>query len=119
MFIAPGRPFRPGFSMNTIQPINATLRTTITLAELLQRAESSAHPIGAIQYQRLVRHLARLLDALDGHPSLDALLKNFPAAAAVYENQRYERAGLCRSPLEASLNSELQARATIDKARAH
>lgn len=104
--------------MNSTQPINATLRTAVTLAELLERSESSARPIGAVQYQRLVRHLARLLDALDGHPSLDAVLSSFPAAAAVYENQRYEHAGLCRTPLEASLNSEMQARATIERARA-
>lgn len=103
--------------MQTAQPLSAPMRTAITLAELLQRIEASAQPIGASQYRRLVRHLAQLLDALPPSASLNALLESFPAAAALYENQRYDVAGLCRSPLEASLNSELAARATLDKAR--
>lgn len=104
--------------MNTTHPLSGTLRTAITLAELLQRVESSDQRIGADQYRRLVRHLAQLLDALDGQRSLEALLTHFPAAAALYENRRYDRAGLCRSPLEDSLNTELQARAVIDRVRA-
>ena len=104
--------------MQTVQPLNRPLRTAITLAELLQRIESSAQPIGAMQYRRLVRHLAQLLDSLPPGPDLDRLLQTFPAAAGLYENQHYDMAGLCRSPLEASLNSELSARAVIDKARA-
>ncbi len=115
---ASARPFRAGDPMNTTHPISGTLRTAITLAELLQRIESSNQRIGADQYRRLVRHLAHLLDALDDQRSLEAVLVNFPAAAALYENQRYDRAGLCRSPLEDSLNSELQARAAIERARA-
>jgi hypothetical protein len=103
--------------MQSTQPITGPLRTAITLAELLQRIESSAQPIGAVQYRRLVSHLARLLDTLPPGAALDALLLNFPAAAALYENQHYDMAGLCRSPLEASLNSELAARKVIDKAR--
>lgn len=104
--------------MHTAHPLTGPMRTAITLAELLQRIEASAQPIGASQYRRLVRHLAQLLDTLPPGASLDALLNSFPAAAALYENQRYDMAGLCRSPLEASLNSELAARATLDKARA-
>lgn len=95
----------------------ATLRTAITLAELLQRVESSNQRIGATQYRQLVRHLGELLDALGPGTALEALLGTFPAAAAVYENRHYDVAGLCRSPLEASLNSELKARTAIDKAR--
>jgi hypothetical protein len=103
--------------MQTAQPLTGDFRTAITLAELLQRIESSAQPIGAAQYRRLVRHLAHLLDGLAPGPGLDALLANFPAAAALYENQRYAQAGLCRSPLETSLNTELEARKLIDRAR--
>ncbi len=94
------------------------LRTAATLAELLQRVEASAQPIGADQYRRLVQHLSRLLDGLAPGARLDALLRAFPAAAALYENARYAQAGLCRSPLESSLRSELAARGVIDKARA-
>lgn len=104
--------------MQTARPLNPSLRTAMTLAELLQRIESSAQPIGAAQYRRLVQHLAQLLDRLPPGPELDRLLQTFPAAAGLYENQHYDVAGLCRTPLEASLNSELSARALIDKARA-
>jgi hypothetical protein len=103
--------------MQTAQPLNRPLLTAITLSELLQRIEASAQPIGAAQYRRLVRHLAQLLDSLPPGPDLDRLLHTFPAAAGLYENRVYEHAGLCRSPLEASLNSELSARALIDKVR--
>ena len=115
-------PILPGLesaTMQTARPLNRPLRTAITLAELLQRIEASAQPIGAAQYRRLVRHLAQLLDSLPPGPDLDQLLQTFPAAAGLYENQHYDMAGLCRSPLEASLNSELSARAVIDKARAN
>ncbi len=95
-----------------------TLRTALTLAELLQRIEASNQAIGAAQYRQLVRHLGELLDALAPGDALDTLLGTFPAAAAVYENRHYDVAGLCRTPLEASLNSELQARKVIAKARA-
>ena len=96
----------------------ALIKTTVTLAELLQRVDASTQPIGADQYRRLVQHLGRLLDALAGQPALARLLDAFPAAAAVYENQHYAQAGLCRSPLQASLDTELQARAVIRRAGA-
>ena len=102
--------------MHAAHPITGSLKTAITLAELLQRIESSAQPIGPTQYRHLVQHLTRLLDALPPGAGLDALLNTFPAAAALYENLRYEQAGLCRTPLEASLNTELQARELIRRA---
>ena len=78
---------------------------------------AAAQTIGAAQYRQLVRHLGLVLDALGPGAPLDTLLGTFPAAAAVYENRHYDVAGLCRSPLEASLNSELKARSVINKAR--
>ena len=95
----------------------ATLKTAITLAELLQRVDASTQVIGAAQYRKLVLHLGALLDALAREPALATLLDTFPSAALVYENQRYAQAGLCRAPLRASLDSELQARAAIALAR--
>jgi hypothetical protein len=103
--------------MQTAHPITGALKTAITLAELLQRVESSNQAIGPGQFRLLVLHLQRLLLELPADDGLEALLNSFPAAAALYENLRYAQAGLCRSPLEASLNSELRARAVIDKAR--
>ena len=97
--------------------LSADLKIALTLSELLQRIESSQQSVGPAQYRHLVGHLARLLDQLPHNDRLEALLKTFPAAAALYENQHYEWAGLCRSPLDTSLNSELAARQAIDKAR--
>ena len=107
---------QPGAAPGSPSP-QAMLRTAVTLAELLHRVESSQPAIGADQYRRLVQHLAHLLGTLAGQPALGALLDAFPAAAAVYENLHYAQAGLCRAPLQASLDSELQARAAIDRAR--
>ena len=98
-------------------PIGVTLKTAITLAELLQRVDASTQAIGAVQYRRLVQHLGSLLVLLAREPALATLLDTFPSAAMVYENQRYAQAGLCRAPLQASLDTELQARHAIDRAR--
>ena len=65
-------------------------------------------------------------DAIDGRrlqrsqraepgAELEALLNTFPAAAELYENQQYAQAGLCRQPLELSLNTEQQARKEIER----
>jgi hypothetical protein len=86
------------------------------LAPLLQRLEDSRQPVGADQYQSVVRHLGEQLRAHQDHPGLKALLDAYPAAAELYENLNYEHAGLCRSGLEISLNAELKARAALDKA---
>ncbi len=85
-------------------------RVVVTLARLLTHLESSSEPFSADQYRSVVRHLAEELGTVAPGPELDAVLKSFPAAAELYENQRYEQAGLCRVPLEVSLNTEQQAR---------
>ena len=99
---------------HTIQ-IPERLRVFVTLAQLLERLEVSVSTSGADQYQSVVRHLSDELRRLAGDTALTAVLGMFPAASELYENLQYEQAGLCRSPLELSLNSELQARATIDR----
>lgn len=88
-------------------------RVVLTLAQLLERLENSAAPLSADQYRSVVRHLADELGTVQPGPELDAVLKSFPAAAQLYENQRYEQAGLCRAPLELSLNTEQQARSAL------
>jgi len=45
------------------------------------------------------------------------VLAEFPAAAQLYENQHYQHAGLCRSPLDPALAAEMQARQWIEQAR--
>ena len=99
-------------------PYTGAIRTAITLAELLQRVEAAPSQIGAAQYRALVQHLDQLLDSLPPGADLQTLLDTFPAAAGVYENRHYAHAGLCRAPLERSLNSELAARALIEKVQA-
>lgn len=85
-------------------------RVAVTLAQLLQRLETSTARSSADQYRSVVRHLSDELGRAQPGAELDALLTAFPATAELYENLQYEQAGLCRHPLEASLNSELLAR---------
>ena len=99
-------------------PFTGSFKTAITLAELLQRVEAAPASIGAQQYRALVQHLGVLLDALPAGAGLQKLLDTFPAAAMVYENRHYGHAGLCRAPLDQSLNSELAARQLIEKVQA-
>ncbi len=98
----------------TIQ-IPERLRVLVTLAGLLERLEVDVQAGGAGQYQSVVRHLSDELGRLEGDDGLQMVLGMFPASSELYENMRYDQAGLCRSPLEMSLNSELQARAEIDR----
>lgn len=104
--------------MHAAHPITGDLKTAVTLAELLQRIEHRSQAVGAAQYQHLVQHLTRLLASLPPGRALNALLDSFPAAATLYENLQYERAGLCRAPLEVSLSTELQAREVLARAGA-
>lgn len=92
------------------------LRVLVTLAGLLERLETNVKAGSADQYQSVVRHLIAELGRLDGDETIDMILGMFPATSVVYENLRYGQAGLCRTPLELSLNSELEARAAIDRA---
>jgi hypothetical protein len=64
----------------------------------------------------VVRHLTDELGRLETDEAMDFVLGNFPATAELYENLHYHQAGLCRSPLENSLNSEVQARVAIERA---
>jgi hypothetical protein len=95
----------------------ASLAVTHLLAQLLERLDRSEVPVGAEQYRSVVRHLSEAFDELSDHQGLSAVLDAYPAAAQLYENQNYQHAGLCRSPLEASLDAEWRARQVIDRAR--
>ncbi|HZE90458.1 MAG TPA: hypothetical protein VE029_01925 [Rhizobacter sp.] len=103
--------------MNTTKPesIRADLTVVLMLARLLQRLDHSAVAVDADQYQTVVRSLANELQSVPSDATLRALLDGHPAAAELYENINYQHAGLCRSPLDAALNAELQARQTIDQ----
>jgi hypothetical protein len=96
----------------------AQLRTVAALAQLLERLDRSTERVDAAQYRSVAQRLGELLSQAAPGPLLDHLLNLFPSAAEAYENVRYEHAGLCRMPLELALNTELQARAAIDRAAA-
>ena len=96
----------------------ATLANVALLARLLERLDRSAQAPDAGQYRGVALRLAEALDDAPPGAALDAVLAAFPSAAEVYVNLRYQHAGLCRAPLETSLNTELIARAALDHAAA-
>lgn len=105
--------------MQTSHPVRlpARLQALAAMAALLERLENQRTSASADQYRRVAQQINTLLADAEPGDDLDKLLSLAPATAALYENQQYANAGLCRSPLEAALNAELAAAAAIDKAR--
>ena len=99
---------------NQPTPTRPHLSVAYVLAQLLERLERSSVPVGAEQYQSVVRHLADEFGTLPP-AALSPLLDAHPAAAELYENLQYSNAGLCRSPLEAAMQAELRAREVIGR----
>lgn len=104
--------------MNTTRPAQSTDRLAViaTLSALLQRLEASKVAVDADQYRTVVQRLTEALTDVTSDARLHALLDAHPAAAELYENLRYEHAGLCRLPLERSMATEAQARELIERA---
>jgi len=92
-------------------------RVLLTLAQLLERHEQNLVPTAAEQYRSVVEHLSKELGQVEPGEDLHVLLDSFPATAQLYENLHYAHAGLCRSPLDASLDAELLARSVIERAQ--
>ena len=92
-------------------------KNLVTLARVLERLDRSSEAVDAQQYRGVVEHLGDVLRSVPHDAALEAVLAASPATAELYENLQYQHAGLCRSPLEASLHAELAARAAIDAAR--
>jgi hypothetical protein len=107
--------------MNATQSKQLPARLTVvfTLSRLLQRLEQSQEPVGADQYKAIVARLSDELSNVEMDDSLRLLLNAHPAAAELYENLNYQHAGLCRSPLEASMQAELMAKDVIARAAQH
>ena len=97
-------------------PRKTDLTVTHVLAELLERLERSAVPVGADQYRSVVQHLVIELGVAEPGSALRELLDAHPAAAELYENVNYQYAGLCRSALDASLAAERQAKELMSRA---
>ena len=102
---------------STKRPLPAHLQDVTALASLLERMEREPLRASAAQFRDLARRLSLLLDSAEPGAELDAMLQAFPATAELYENLRYASAGLCRAPLERSLNAELAATRAINRAR--
>lgn len=103
-------------SMKTSHSTLSELAPVRVLAALLERLEHSAIPVDAAQYRAVVARLDAALRTAKPSDALRDLLAEHPAASELYENTRYEVAGLCRSPLDASVAAEQQARTVIQRA---
>lgn len=105
--------------MNATQPrmLPERLSVVFTLAHLLQKLEGSKTPVAAQQYRSVALRLSEELGRLPMDEDLQAVLHTFPSAGELYENLNYQHAGLCRSPLEAALGSELKVKDVIARMR--
>jgi hypothetical protein len=99
------------------QELPARLNSLAVMAGLLERLDHQRSTASAEQYRGVARQVSTLLAQAEPDEHLRALLNVAPASAMLYENLRYEVAGLCRAPLEKALNAELAATAAIQKAR--
>ncbi|HEX5311114.1 hypothetical protein [Aquabacterium sp.] len=88
----------------------ATLQNLVNLSALLERMDRSAQAPNPTQYRQLVQHIEHELALRADDAALSQLLGIFPATAQIYENTRYEVAGLCLSPLDAAVQAEQMAR---------
>ena len=114
-------------SIETRHPLPTRLHALAAMAGLLERLEASTRAgstganASAEQYRSVARCVQDLLtDALssDGvDEDLHRLLRAAPQTAQLYENLRYEIAGLCLQPLDQALNAEMAAAAAIAQAR--
>jgi hypothetical protein len=99
------------------QALPDRLHLLAAMAHLLESLERSPRTASAEQFRAVVQHVSAQLQQAEPDEFLDALLDAYPAAAEIYENLRYEHAGLCRSAFDNSLGAEMQAVAMIEKAR--
>lgn len=91
------------------------LHPLAAMAGLLERLEGQPGDASADQYREVARRVQDLLEQTPTDAHLDRLLSLAPATAELYENLQYQRAGLCRSPLEAAAEAELQTRRLLER----
>ena len=106
-------------SSDTTLRIPARLQMLAATAMLLEKLERLPRSASARQYLGLIGQIHRLLDDAEGDPALESLLERLPALAELHENRHYEQAGLCRAPLDDAIEAEQEARALLERARAH
>lgn len=100
-----------------LRHLPSRLHSLAAMSELLQRLELQPGSASPEQYRGVARQVSALLAQAEPDAHLQALLAAAPATSELYENMRYELAGLCRSPLERALRAEQAAVTAINRAR--
>lgn len=93
------------------------LRQLAATGLLLEKLDRTPREASAEQYRGVVQRAAALLDAAEPGPVLEQLLGAMPALAELWENRHYATSGLCRAPLEAAMNAELDAATLLKRLR--
>jgi len=102
-------------STTVTSPVSTRLQALAAMGTLLERLEHLPRGASPEQYRDVVHKVQALLADAEPGLALEALLSTLPATTELYENLHYTQAGLCRSPLDASLAAELAARASLQK----
>ncbi len=84
----------------------AELQPIATLAKLLQTIENGGYEGHAAQYQHVAGQLTALLSDVEPDAVLYSIFNAFPSAGELYENVRYEHAGLCLHDIDAAILAE-------------
>ena len=105
-------------STETRHPLPARLHTLAAMAGLLERLEAAPRSASAEQYHSVAQRVRELLVDVTPDEHLHRLLQAAPHTADVYENLRYEMAGLCLHPLDTALAAERAASSAIERVRA-
>lgn len=95
----------------------AQLQPVAALANMLQQLENriAATGAGADQYREVAEQLSTLLRRNEPDNLLYQVLSAFPAAAELYENVRFEYAGLCLHQIDQAASAEQAARDLFDR----
>ncbi len=98
-----------------LETLPESLKVILMLSRLLEHLECNNSSLNAEQYRSVVQHLTLAISQETPSDEFKAMLEQYPATAALYENLHYEYAGLCRSQLEASLHSEQAMREVLQR----
>lgn len=90
----------------SLKAIEHRVRNLVALAHRLERIEAGTAPVCADCYQALFRNLTQALSQDLPGPTIQTLLNTHPAAAELYENMHYARAGLSHAPPAGAMASQ-------------
>jgi hypothetical protein len=102
-------------SVSNVDTVRSHAQALLALAQLLDHVENSRAGFNADQYQVIVARLKAKLAEPAPEDVLQAVFRVSPSAALLYENLYYEHAGLSRSSLASSVESERLAVQEIDR----